>query len=208
MRRLLILGFVFAAVIAVYCAMVYGSSSGSNLTNNVGKTNRNGGAGCGAGGCHNGANGSITTTLSGPKTLAANGTATYTINAHFTTASAYNVGIDVASADNALTVVDSSTQIPGSNEVTHKAPLRQISGNNASYTFNFTMPNAATCCAAHTLYGVAVVSFQGWAHAQDFNVYVAPTAPSSVAASNITQSSVTLNWSGGNGGEYRALYKV
>src|SRR5436853_1388866 len=92
---------VAALLTAAWCAVVFGSSGG-NTANNVGKTNKSGGAGCGAGGCHNGANANITTTISGARTLAANSTSTYTITAQFTTATAYNVGIDVASADNAL----------------------------------------------------------------------------------------------------------
>src|SRR6185503_9036215 len=47
-----------------------------------------------------------------------------------------------------------------------------------------------------------------WAHATNFTVYVPPAAPGSVTPSNITQNSVTLTWTTGNGGEYRALYKV
>src|SRR6185503_10351485 len=144
----------------------------------------------------------------GPKTLAPNAAGVYTITANYTSASALTVGIDVASSDNTLSATDSSTQLV-STEITHKAPLRTLSSNAASYTFTFTMPNGATCCTAHTLYGVAAVSRPvAWAHATNFTVYVPPAAPGSVTPSNITQNSVTLTWTTGNGGEYRALYKV
>lgn len=184
---------------------MYGYSSGTDSTYNVGRTNKSGGAGCAS--CH-GTQNANTTSISGPNTLAASAFATYTITVNYTTVSALNVGIDVASGDNTLTAIDASTQLY-LNEITHKAPLRQISSNAAAYTFRFTMPPAATCCAAHTLYGVAAVSRPvAWAHAQNFNVYVPPNAPSTITAGTPTPSSVPLSWTASNGGEYRVLYKV
>ena len=156
------------ALLAMLVSLTWVNEAHSYSTGITGRTNRDGGAGCGS--CHS-PNQTLGVSISGPSSLVIGATGTYTINISGGT-SGFRIGIDIADSDATLSESSANLKISG-NEVTHDANLSALNTANASgigsYTFFYTMPGSTTAGTVHTIYGASRNDTK-WNHAANFSV--------------------------------------
>src|SRR5688572_1356875 len=159
----------------LFCASLAGAPMDALAYSNdpaalVGRTNRDGGGGCwrdelDGGGCHgNGANVSVSVSISGPTALNPGETATYTVTlAKGGNANGTPVGVAIASSSGVLSVLPGEPMTTaGNGELIHTTSLGPLKGTIngvATYQFTFTMLPGAAAGSAHTLYAVGAVGF-------------------------------------------------
>jgi uncharacterized repeat protein (TIGR01451 family) len=205
---------VCGLVLVAFDAAAYTSNpAGSSVI--TGRTNKNGGAGCNT--CHGAQDTTVGVAITGPTAapyvLSAGQSGTFTITATKSGTSGYYMGIAVAATDatSLSNFAGEPTAITNGEVIHHSGAgaLRTSNGTTANYKFTFTMPGAATPGSSKTIYGLAAMGAPRapWNHASNVTVYVPPSAPSSVTASNVTAASVDLAWSGG-GTNYLVVYKT
>ncbi|HEX4858802.1 MAG TPA: choice-of-anchor V domain-containing protein, partial [Usitatibacteraceae bacterium] len=133
----------------------------------TGRTNKDGGTGCGS--CHS-PNQTLVVSITGPSTLAAGTSATYTVNISGGTAST-KMGVNIAASSNNLSESSTYLQKPD-DDLTHTSTDLNTSGTGAgSFTFTFTMPSGLAVGSTRTLYAAARVNTE-WNHATNFVITV------------------------------------
>jgi mono/diheme cytochrome c family protein len=156
-----------ALAFALICAASNALASSAGIT---GRTNQDGGAGCG--GCHS-PNQTLGVSFSGPTSLTPGQAATYSINISAGTSGA-KIGINVASNFNGVdtTVISESAanlQMVGS-ELTHTGTLNTANASGAgSYSFTVTMPSTAVFGNSIVLFGAARNDTK-WNHAMNYTI--------------------------------------
>ena len=215
----------FSAV-ALSCASLCGVPTDSLAYSNdpdslVGRTNRDYAVGCwrdelDGGGCHgNGANVTVSVSITGPNALNPGESATYTVTlVKGGNPNGTPVGAAIAATGGVLSAFPGEPMaVVGNGELIHTSnlgPLKGTTSGVASYQFTYTMLAGSPAGTATTLYAVAAIGFastsHGARHAADFTVYTRPPAPDSVVATSTVSTQMDLSWSGG-GPEYRVVYK-
>ena len=103
----------------------------------TGRTKKSGTqAGCG---CHASVSPSVTVAISGPDTLQAGATGTYTVKISGGTGS--SVCVDIATSAGTLKNADASTKLSGGELITNG--VKKYSGASYTYTFTLTAPGSA-----------------------------------------------------------------
>ncbi|MCU7497475.1 MAG: T9SS type A sorting domain-containing protein [Ignavibacteria bacterium] len=146
--------FLFCLLLSSY---VYSRSSGVS-----GYTLKSGTAGCS---CHGASVSSVSVTISGPSTLKAGETGSYT--ATITGGSGTGVGADIAASKGNLANTDGNLKLLNG-ELTHTS-ARSFSGGRYTFNFSYTAPASA---GVQTLYATGVSSKQQWNFAPNFSVNV------------------------------------
>lgn len=159
------------------CAMSAHATSSFGPT---GYTNKSGGAGCSAGGCHTPTK-QGTATISGPTSLTI-GSSTG-ISVSFTSlaeGSGVKMGLNVATSDPGTQLSESAANlyIDDFGELAHTQTGGALATSNASgaagYSFTYTMPANAVVGSVHTIYAVARMG-NSWNHAAELQITA--TAP-------------------------------
>ncbi|MEE4303566.1 MAG: choice-of-anchor V domain-containing protein [Wenzhouxiangella sp.] len=202
------------------CATAWPHSAGE-----FGGTLRPGDAGNGCGGCH-GVAGGVTTQTAGPEALLPGVTAEYLITVSGIDIASAEVGFTAAISEDALRqpVFDNVAGEPtktgdGDTQITHtnqSQALKLPQDGAASYVVTLTIPADAPLGTGYTLYAVGDAgknaTQDGWAHAPNFSITVAPPVPLSITADqgNATDSEIPLSWNGseGQGEHFRILARV
>ncbi|HEX5129035.1 MAG TPA: CHRD domain-containing protein, partial [Usitatibacter sp.] len=129
-------------------------------------------------GCHGAsADPNMSLSLTGPATLVAGESGTYTLTATKSGVSGQPMGLDVSTSDGTglATIAGQSTKLLGQ-EITHMSPPRTVSGTTGTYQFTFNMPAGAGAGTTHTLRAASVIDYPGGWRTTTFTVTtVAPS---------------------------------
>lgn len=207
-----------AALAALLPALAAANSSGW-----PGATLRDGGSGCV--GCHGAANTAISVAINGPAALLPGQMAQFSVDVGSIDNAGAKVGFNLAVTKTAaavqplLTIVagqpEASTD--GATQLVHSSamvPLKTAVAGAASYPVNLTMDPDAVLGSSVTLYATANVgrggTQEGWRHASNIVVTVAPPPPSTLTANQAaaTAGAIPLAWSGSQGEHFRVLRKT
>jgi hypothetical protein len=189
-RLKLVLAFVMFVSIAVDANALPGGI--------VGRTRRSTTAGCGASGCHGSKNNGLSLTLVGDAVIQPGQTKQYSITVPSNLGTTYG-GINIAVSGGTLAPVSSNLRLD-TGELAHNA--RQTMP--VIFTFNYTAPNSPG--TMQTMYAVgkgggSASNGNNWNDAPDkrIDVIALPAAPVAQAATGITQTRFTANWSSVSG---------
>ncbi len=157
----------FAALAALLTAFSVGNADAysSGIT---GRTNKDGGAGCGS--CHS-PNATLGVSISGPANLAAGAQGSYTISITNGAASS-KAGVNIAASSDNLSESSIYLQKPD-DDLTHNSTDDRITDASGATTFSFkfTMPGSVAVGGTRTLYAAARVGVE-WNHAANFVITV------------------------------------
>lgn len=147
--------------------------------------------------------------IGGPAILAPGATGGYTVTStKASLGTGSKMGVNIASTEGGATLAESAANLVVSGgEIVHSQSagvLNTTDNGVASYSFNYTMPAAASLGSTHTLYAVSRLGFAGgWKHASDYPV-TAATAPGAPiiggATPGINQAMIAFSAPASNGG--------
>lgn len=216
-------GFALTRWVAFLAVLMMPSMGWTHSSGAFDGTLRPGDVGNGCGGCH-GSSGGVSTQTTGPPALLPGVTVEYLITVSEIDIASAEVGFTAAVSENAphqpvFSVVsgeptrtgDGGTQITHSNA---SLGLKLPQEGAAGYAVNLTMPVDAPLGTSYTLYAVGDAgknaTQDGWAHAPNLSITVAPPIPSSLEADqgNATDSEIPLTWSGSQGEHFRVLVRA
>jgi mono/diheme cytochrome c family protein len=148
-------------------AAASGDAAHSYSSGITGRTNKDGGAGCGT--CHS-PDSTLVVSISGPTTLAAGETGNYQVNISGGAAST-KAGVNIAASTNNLSESSSFLQKPD-DDLTHTLTDLNTNGSGvATFSFSYTMPASSAVGTTRTLYAAARVGTK-WKHASNFTITV------------------------------------